>query len=261
MYNKYIVIITAENKEKYIANTIFSCVKNIKKNNLRIFVSYKNLSNEIELKNKFRKFKNIFFVKSLIKKNHPTQDQLYKIKKILKYVKNEWVLLLDGDDIFKPNKIKILDDLKLNKKRIYLHDHELKFGKIIKPSIYKSYKNLYIYKKIFNDWPQKIATSSIVVSGNLLKKFYKNSDPFKWKYLAIDIQIILFYFYKKNLKYINHNLTTKVENINNLDQTFLKFNKKLYWLRRMEQHNLTKVLSGKKNLFDRLITFIFIKFL
>ena len=154
-----------------------------------------------------------------------------------------------------------MDDLKLNKKRIYLHDHELKFGKIIKPSIYKSYKNFYIYKKIFNDWPQKIATSSIVVSGNLLKKFYKNSDPFKWKYLAIDIQIILFYFYKKNLKYINHNLTTKVENINNLDQTFLKFNKKLYWLRRMEQHNLTKVLSGKKNLFDRLITFIFIKFL
>ena len=30
-----------------------------------------------------------------------------------------------------------------------------KFGKIIKPSIYKSYKNFYIYKKIFNDWPQK----------------------------------------------------------------------------------------------------------
>ena len=100
-----------------------------------------------------------------------------------------------------------------------------------------------------------------MVSGNLLKKFYKNSDPFKWKYLAIDIQIILFYFYKKNLKYINHNLTTKVENINNLDQTFLKFNKKLYWLRRMEQHNITKVLSGRKNLFDRLITFIFLKFL
>ena len=100
-----------------------------------------------------------------------------------------------------------------------------------------------------------------MVSGNLLKKFYKNSDPFKWKYLAIDIQIILFYFYKKNLKYIDHNLTTKVENINNLDQTFLKFNKKLYWLRRMEQHRLTKVLSGKKNLFDRLVTFIFLKLL
>ena len=81
MYNKYIVIITAENKEKYIANTIFSCVKNIKKNNLRIFVSYKNLSNEIELKNKFRKFKNIFFVKSLIKKIIQHKINYIKLKK------------------------------------------------------------------------------------------------------------------------------------------------------------------------------------
>ena len=261
MYNKYIVIITAENKEKYIASTIFSCIENNKKNNLKIFVTYKNLSNEKELKKKFRKYKNIFFVKSFIKKEYPTQDQLYKIKNILKFVKNEWILLLDGDDLFKPNKIKILDSLNLNKKKVYLHNHDLKFGESVHAPIYKSYKNLYIYKKLFNDWPQKIVTSSIVINGNVLKKFYNNYNVFKWKYLAIDVQIIIFYYYKNNFEYIDRNLTTKIENINNLDKTFLKLNKKIYWLRRMEQHNLTKEISNKLNILDRLITFIFLKIL
>ena len=193
MYNKYIVIITAENKEKYIANTIFSCLKNYNKKNLRILITYTNLKNEKIIKNKFKNYKNIIFVKSLLKKNNPIHDQLEKIKRTIKFIKNEWVLLLDGDDLFISNKIKILDNLNLNRKNIYLHNHEIKFGKNKKINILKKYKYNFLYKKLFNDWPQKIATSSIIVSGNLLKQFYKNYNPFKWKYLAIDIQIILFY--------------------------------------------------------------------
>ena len=36
------------------------------------------------------------------------------------------VLLLDGDDIFKLNKIKVLNNLKLDKSKLYLHDHDEK---------------------------------------------------------------------------------------------------------------------------------------
>ena len=53
------------------------------------------------LKTKFKKFKNIIFYKIKKLKKYPTQDQLYKIEQSLKFIKHEWVLLLDGDDIFK----------------------------------------------------------------------------------------------------------------------------------------------------------------
>ena len=75
------------------------------------------------------------------------------------------------------------------------------------------------------------------------------------------MQLILYFFYKNKFKYIDKILTTKTENINNLDKSFSNKNKKIFWLRRMEQHNLTKELSGKINLLDRFITFIFLKFL
>ena len=120
MYNKYIAVITAENKEKYLSKTINSCLENSGNNNLKIIIIYNFLSNEKVLKTKFKKFENIIFYKIKIKKKYPTQDQLYKIEHALKFVKNEWVLLLDGDDIFKKNKIKNLKYLKLDKKKIYL---------------------------------------------------------------------------------------------------------------------------------------------
>ena len=49
MYNKYIVIITAENKEKYILNTIYSCL-NAFNNKSKVIVIYTKLSNEKYLK-------------------------------------------------------------------------------------------------------------------------------------------------------------------------------------------------------------------
>ncbi len=259
MYNKYIAIITAENKEKYLSRTINSCLKNLQNNNLKIIIIYKFLSNESILKFKFKNFKNIIFYKINIKKNYPTQDQLYKIEHALKFIKNEWVLLLDGDDIFKKNKINTLKYLKLDKKKIYLHDHEIKQNNQIKKSIFKNYKNFFLYKLLFNDWPQKINTSSIVIYGDLLKRFYKNHKPYLWKYLAIDIQIVLYFFYKKKFKTINKILTTKIENINNLDKNFSNFRHKIYWCRRLEQHKLTRNLSGRINLIDKIITLFFLK--
>lgn len=259
MYNKYIVIITAENKEKYILNTIYSCL-NALDNKSKIVIIYTKLANEKFLKNKFSNFKNIIFLKTLFKKKYSTQDQIYKIEKATRFLNNEWVLLLDGDDIFKLNKIKVLNNLKLDKSKLYLHDHDEKKGNSKKYKNKKIYKKFFFYKKFFNDWPEKINTSSIVVNGNLLKKFYKNINPYQWKYLAIDVQLILYYFYKNKFKFINKILTTKLENINNLDKNYSDKAKKNYWLRRMEQHNLTRKLSGKKNLIDRKITQLFLKF-
>ena len=168
-------------------------------------------------------------------------------------------MLLDGDDVFKFNKIKVLDKLKLEKSKIYLHDHYEKKNNLKLYQNKKYYKKFFIYKKFFNDWPEKINTSSIVVSGNLLKNFYKKTNPYQWKFLAIDVQLILYYFYKNKFEFIDQNLTTKLEDINNLDKNYSNKIKKNYWLRRKEQHDLTLKLSGKKNLIDRFVTKIFLK--
>ena len=261
MYNKYITIITAENKERYLSDTINSCLKQLTNLDIKIYVVYTKLYNENILKKKFRNNNKIIFIKSALKKKLPTQDQLFKIESVLKFIKNEWILLLDGDDLFKSNKIKILKQFNLDKNKIYLHNHEKISGNKIKIDKEKKYKNNFLFKKIFNDWPQKINTSSIVISGNLLKKFYRNHNPYFWRYLAIDVQVVLYYFYKKKFIFLDKILTSKKENINNLDKTFSGFKNKNFWIRRYEQHELTKILSGKKNLFDRFLTLILIKIL
>ena len=108
MYNKYITIITAENKERYLSDTINSCLKQLTNLDIKIYVVYTKLYNENILKKKFRNNNKIIFIKSALKKKLPTQDQLFKVESVLKFIKNEWILLLDGDDLFKSNKIKIL---------------------------------------------------------------------------------------------------------------------------------------------------------
>jgi len=258
LYNKYLVIITAENKEKYISNTIKSCLNQKLCKKLKILVVYSKLSNENTLKNDFKSFKNIIFLKDIIKKKLPTQDQLYKIERASSLISNEWVLLLDGDDLFDPHKISYLDKLKLKKDHIYLNDF-VSINKNSANSYYKRkvYKELLLYKKLFNDWPEKINTSSIVLHGNLLKNFYKVHNPYKWKFLAIDVQLILFYFYKNKFVHLDKILTFKKENINNLDKTFTNYFKKKYWVRRYEQHKMTEQLSNKINFVDRLLTFFF----
>ena len=258
---KYLVIITAENKEKYISKTIESCLNQRLSNRLRIIVVYSKLTNENQLKKKFRA-ENILFLNSLKKKKVPMHDQLYKIEQANKLAKNEWVLLLDGDDIFAKEKIYSLNKIKLNNKKTYLNNHQIINNNVLyKVPKRKKYKKFYLYKKLFNNWPEKVNTSSIIIHSNLLKKFYEKCKPYNWKYLAIDIQLALFSHYAKNLIFVDKILTLKRENINNIDKRYSNYLKKIYWLRRYEQHKLTKKISKETNPIDRLITLIFMKIL
>ena len=119
--------------------------------------------------------------------------------------------------------------------------------------------SLFKVKILFNDWPEKINTSSILLSSKKLKNFYKMNNPYKWKCLAIDVQLILYFHYKKKFIFLNKVLTIKRENINNLDKRFSNYFKKIFWIRRLVQHNITKELSGKNNFFDRLISIFLLK--
>ena len=92
MYNKYITIITAENKESYLSDAINSCLKQLGNFDIKIYVVYTRLYNEKIIKQKFSNNNKVVFIKSVLKKKLPTQDQLFKIESILQHIKNEWVL-------------------------------------------------------------------------------------------------------------------------------------------------------------------------
>lgn len=248
---KFTIIITAEKKEKYIVRTIKSCLNQSLIKNFKIIVIYSTLNNEKLVKSRFSHLQKIFFFKCSLKKISPTNDQLYKIEMATKFLKDEWVLLLDGDDLFQEKKLITLQKLNLDKDKVYLHDHKIIKGKKLTNSTKsKRYKKYPLYKFLFNDWPEKINTSSILLSSKTLKKFYRANNPYQWKYLAIDVQVILYSYYKKKFVFLNKILTSKRENINNLDKKYSNYFSKIYWIRRIEQHKLTKLLSNKTNFLD-----------
>ena len=101
----------------------------------------------------------------------------------------------------------------------------------------KFLKKINLYKILINDWPSITCTSAITVEKKIIKKFFKENNPFKYKHLAIDIQLAAFVNSSYNIKYLDENLTFKSQNKNNLDKTYSNLLSKKFWIRRNEQHN------------------------
>ena len=240
------ILIVADYKEKYIKETIKSCLNQTYKK-IEILIGYSNLCNIEEIKKIFLYHKLKFF--KIKRKNlTPTQDQIYKINFLLKQSKGKYIFLLDGDDLFLKNKITyILNNRNINK-NLFQDNFMLRENKLNKIPLQKSYKNNFIFKKFFNDWPQKICTSSISLPRKLLEDFFNNNQLFLWKTLAIDAQLIIYYYLKDKLYSTKKILTIKKEYKENLDKKFSNVLSKIYWTRRFEQHKYYYYLTKKKSL-------------
>ena len=79
MYNKYITIITAENKESYLSDAINSCLKQFGNFDIKIYVVYTRLYNEKIIKQKFNNNK-VVFIKSVLKKNYLHKINYLRLK-------------------------------------------------------------------------------------------------------------------------------------------------------------------------------------
>jgi hypothetical protein len=156
--------------------------------------------------------------------------------------------LLDGDDLFLKDKIKYILNNENIKTKLFQDNFILKNDKLKKIIFRKKYKNNILYKKIFNDWPDKICTSTLSLPRKLIEDFFKNNKIFLWKKLAIDAQLVI-YFYLKNKFYSSKKiLTIKNENTKNLDKKFSNILTKIYWQRRLEQHKYYCLIIKKKTL-------------
>ena len=227
------ILINGEKQENLIQRSINSCLKQTYKKT-QIILVYNNLKNEKLLKKKYKD--NIFFLKINKKIKNPTQYQLYKIKKSLPYIKKDYIFLLDGDDYFLREKIaNVLKNIK--NKNILVQDNyyqlEKNKKKLAKQQNYKEFK---IYKYLVNNWPRRISTSSQAMPIVILRKFFKNNNPFEWKYLAIDAQLAIFCKHKFKVKNLDEAYTIKNIINKSVDQKYQKVFNKYFWLRRMEQH-------------------------
>ena len=242
------IIITGDFKEKYLARTILSCLKQTLKPD-EIILIYNSLANENLLKQKFKK--KIKFIKTKEKIKNPVQDQLNKIKTALKYCNGKIIFLCDGDDIFIKNKIKIINCYLNNQNEIFLHNFRIKKNKKIYSIPNKTYKKNYFYKKFFNCWPDKISTSSIVISKKRLIYFFKFHKILRFKFLAVDALLCI--FYQKNIRLINNILTIKNENdYNRVDLYYTNYFKN-YVSRRVEQHEYYTLIHKEKKKLEYLV--------
>lgn len=236
---KATIIINTNNQNAFLRRAILSVV-NQKCSNYEIIVSNLSKKKDFNIEKEFKDNKKIKFLNLNEKFSYPTQNQLYAIKEALKYSNGDYILLLDGDDYFSKDKInKIFNHIK-NKEK-FLMDKPIIFDELTKKHLKKMkikfLKKINLYKILINDWPSITCTSAITVEKKIIKKFFKENNPFKYKHLAIDIQLAAFINSSYNIKYLDENLTFKSQNKNNLDKTYSNLLNKKFWIRRNEQHN------------------------
>ena len=264
---KFSIIINTHNQQKYLSKAIKSCLNQTYRNfELIVIDTSKNkLKNQILKKNK----KKIKYFHLQSKNKYPEMNQMYKIFFGLKKSKGRYICLMDGDDFFNKNKLNLLNNLIEKRKIIFNQDNPtlIRNNKILKTSIkIKKYKKNFLFKKLINNWPQVYGTSSITIEKKLLKKYFKDALPFKWNYLAIDVQLILYCEINYKINNLINRITLKNIHNNNLGDTYMNLSKSKFWKRRFMQHKYYNFLNNNKiklnlDYFITSIFYFFFKFL
>ncbi len=251
------ILITNYNKDKFLKN----CLNSLKKQNFKNFevIIFDDCStdNSLSIIRNYSKFK---LIKNKKKKNLSAPlNQINGIMKAFSKSRGNLICLLDSDDYFKKDKLKIIDN-KFKKENINSLYNFPKTDKI--KFEFKNKNDNYI-------WPTIFPTSCITVSRKKFIMFKRYIQRHYYLNLEIDARLIIFFRYYLN----EYNVLKKKLTIYNYDENSItaKINKYSvkWWLRRFEAFQYLKyILSKKKKKFklslDYLITLYFtliIKFL
>ena len=255
---KFSIIINTHDQNKYIFDAINSCLKQTYTNyEIIIIDSSKNKISLKKIPNNERKKIRYIYLKTINK--HPELNQIHKILKGYKESTGDYILLLDGDDYFNKKKLSKLSNIIENKDILCNQDTPILFGENLKKkSLKKKFKNNFLRKYILNNWPQVYGTSSIVIKKKIMSLFIKKAKPLRWKYLAIDAQLVLFcQKYEYQTVYLN-NLTFKRLHDKNLGASYMNILKKKFWVRRYMQFKYCEYLGiNNEYSLDYLITKLF----
>ena len=233
------ILITNYNKEKFLNNTIRSCLnQNYSKKEILIFDDC-STDNSVRLLKKFKKLKVLKNKKKKFKSG--PLNQIFGVNELFKKSKGEIIFLLDGDDQFKKNKIKIIcKKFRKNKNLQFIQD---------RPYLYNKKKQMELKKKIhlFSIWPSFYPTSCIAMRRNFFNNFLRYVESKKFPNLEIDARIAMFAFLSKNFNIDQKSLTIYNYDEIGVTSNYSKFSIN-WWKKRNEAFNYFNFLNNKLNL-------------
>ncbi len=252
MKNNFIsILITNYNKEIFLKN----CLDSLKKQNFQNFevIIFDDCSTDKSLSiiKKYSKFR---LIKNKKRRNTSAPlNQINGIMKAFKKSKGNIICLMDSDDYFKKEKLKIIND---------------KFKKDNINSLYNfpKTKNInfkYKLKNIEYVWPTIFPTSCITISRKNFKIFEKYVRKSQYLNLEIDARLTIFLkYYCNEYNILKDELTIYNYDVNSITAKIKKYSTK-WWLRRFEAFEYLKfILSKKKKVFrvslDYFITMFFV---
>lgn len=233
------ILITNYNKDKFLRN----CLKSLKNQNFKnyevIIFDDCSTDNSLNIIRSFSKFK-LIKNKKKINLSAPL-NQINGILKAFDKSRGNIICLLDSDDYFKKDKLKIIDN-KFKKENI-----SSLYNFPITDKIKFEFKN----KNVDYVWPTIFPTSCITISRKKFVMFKKYIQSNRYLNLEIDARLIIFLRYYFN----EYNILKKKLTIYNYDKNSItaKINKYSvkWWLRRFEAFQYLKyILSKKKKKFN-----------
>ena len=241
---RFSIIINTHNQTPFIQDCINSCIN-------QDFSDYEIIitdTSNIKINKEILKSKKIKYFHIKQKSKYPVVNQMHQVLFGFNKSKGKYICLLDGDDKF--------SNKKLNKLNEYIKSNDIIINQDIPFLFYKDgekknfgikkYKQNNIFRNLIIHWPQIYGTSSITVKKSILESFFNKSEPYKWKYLAIDVQLIL--FCSINFKIYNqlNQITFKRKHDRNLGDMYLNIFSKIFWNRRKCQHDFYYFLKKKR---------------
>ena len=242
------IIINTHNQYELIDRCIKSCLNQDYSGNYEVIISD---TSDIKSVKKYSKSNvRIRVVEANSFSNYPCVDQMLSIQNSLKYTSGKIICLLDGDDFFNHSKLSFL---KMNfiQNEVFLNqDHLVGFNEKTQEKFLIDHKNKYkkniIFKKLSNNWPIVLGTSSITTTKKILDDFFSYVDPNNWNFMAIDVLLSIYYDKIKPICFIGDELTYKSFHSSNLDGTYSNKFSKNYWTRRSQQHKYYQFINNKK---------------
>ncbi len=233
---KISILISTFNKKKFIRKTINSCISQNYKNFEIIIGDTGSTDGTVDiLKKIINKKIEILYLKRKFKTS--PLNQIYSIKSCLKKSKGKIICLLDGDDLFKKNKLKEINKFFTKNKKINFAQDIPKIKK--KNKVFK-YNIKRKYDFLFKIWPKFYPTSTFSVKKKELLKYFEKDKNYKYDLLEIDARLFFYANIKeRNHKIIKKNLTYYTKNESGISSRFKRFNKE-WFKKRLQAHNFIK---------------------
>ncbi|MDA7756123.1 glycosyltransferase [Candidatus Pelagibacter sp.] len=237
---KISILITNYNKSQFLKKSLGSVLNQDYKN--YEIILYDDCSTDSSL-NIIKKHKKVRLIKGLKKdtKNTGAQNQIKGILQAFKKSKGKIICLMDSDDFFSKNKLKVINDFYQKNK-----DYNCVFN------LPKTNKNLFNFKKKYNNksiWPTIFPTSCVILRRPSFLRFIKYIRKSDFPNLEIDARITIFsYFFLNEYNIVNKKLTFYSYDQNGITSNIKKFSK-VWWIRRKEAYIYLKYIMHKKKTF------------